>query len=528
MKANSKFLNKYIKQMTDVMLQMNPSWNKDDVKKIVFEMVKEQTQNPVVTLDNNYTGESRETTLLSVLDWTLDRDPIICGNATFYKNQHEAINPIAKMLEDFLSQRKAYKKLMFKVEDSTSPEYKDLDRSQANEKINCNSYYGASGAPSSAFYSLWSGPATTHSAQQVISTAETLFEGFIADNYYFLNLTECIEWIRTVIKPFVKGDETVDDFIQFRSLYDVRDRLYKKILQPEENDLKILEDFLSVYDDQQLSVLYYKNNLLEFIGDHDEIQLLILEIFDGVENLDYYDKNDDGWFQKIPSKFQDQFVGKTVKDWNKFVNMQYFMDPNDVPESIANPLYELKEYLMRYIYCRYLSVDRIYRLRNFKRKVVTVIDTDSNILSLDTAIDYIFDNVVKEQSFGRTFNNNIFICVNMIAYVLTSAVTDILLTYGEHSNIPEEFRPIYNMKNEFFFKRLVIGKTKKRYISKIVLREGNLMNPPKYDVKGLNHRPIIERSIIANKVNCGKLLNLFQTFIIVLRKYNKCSLCYNH
>lgn len=139
MKANSKFLNKYIKQMTDVMLQMNPSWNKDDVKKIVFEMVKEQTQNPVVTLDNNYTGESRETTLLSVLDWTLDREPIICGNATFYKNQHEAINPIAKMLEDFLSQRKAYKKLMFKVEDSTSPEYKDLDRSQANEKINCNS-----------------------------------------------------------------------------------------------------------------------------------------------------------------------------------------------------------------------------------------------------------------------------------------------------------------------------------------------------------------------------------------------------
>ena len=370
--------------------------------------------------------------------------------------------------------------------------------------------------------------ATTHSAQQVISTAETLFEGFIADNYYFLNLTECIEWIRTVIKPFVKGEETVDDFIQFRSLYDVRDRLYKKILQPEDNDLKILEDFLSVYDDQQLSVLYYKNNLLEFIGDHDEIQLLILEIFDSVENLDYYDKNDGSWFQKIPSKFQDQFVGKTVKDWNKFVNMQYFMDPNDVPESIANPLYELKEYLMRYIYCRYLSVDRIYRLRNFKRKVVTVIDTDSNILSLDTAIDYIFDNVVKEQSFGRMFNNNIFICVNMIAYVLTAAVTDILLTYGEHSNIPEEYRPIYNMKNEFFFKRLVIGKTKKRYISKIVLREGNLMNPPKYDVKGLIHRPIIERSIIANKVNCGELLNLFQTFIMRSRLNNKCSLAHNY
>lgn len=158
MKADSAFLNKYIKTMADTMLQIDPTLDKKEVKNTILEMIKEQGANPRVTLDNNYTGESRDTTLLSVLDWAIDRKPILCGNATFYKNQYEAINPIAKMLEDFLSQRKAYKKQMFQVEDSTSPKYKDLDRSQANEKINCNSYYGASGAPSSAFYSVWSGP----------------------------------------------------------------------------------------------------------------------------------------------------------------------------------------------------------------------------------------------------------------------------------------------------------------------------------------------------------------------------------
>ena len=264
--------------------------------------------------------------------------------------------------------------------------------------------------------------------------------------------------------------------------------MYSKIINTEEDDELILGKYLESLNDEQLTVLYYKNNLLQFIGEHDIIKDLIIQIFDSVENLDYYDKDDDEWYQKIPSKYQDDFRGKSRKDWNKFVNIQYFMDPNDVPESIATPLFKFKEYLMKYIYCRYLSVDRIYRLRNFKRRVVTVIDTDSNILSLDTAIDYIFDNVIKDETFGRSFNNNIFICVNMLAYVLTSAVTDILLTYGEHSNIPEEYRPIYNMKNEFFFLRLVIGKAKKRYISKIVLREGNLMNPPKYDVKGLTYK----------------------------------------
>ena len=36
--------------------------------------------------------------------------------------------------------------------------------------------------------------------------------------------------------------------------------------------------------------------------------------------------------------------------------------------------------------------------------------------------------------------------------------------------------------------RLIIGETKKRYMSKIILREGNLMNPPKYDIKGFDFK----------------------------------------
>lgn len=56
---------------------------------------------------------------------------------------------------------------------------------------------------------------------------------------------------------------------------------------------------------------------------------------------------------------------------------------------------------MKYVYCRYLAPDRIYRLKNFKRGVVTVIDTDSNILSLDTMVNHIFDSVIKDNDFGR-------------------------------------------------------------------------------------------------------------------------------
>ena len=265
----------------------------------------------------------------------------------------------------------------------------------------------------------------------------------------FLNLTEAIEWIRTVLGQFDNdGNIIIDDFLSKKSLIDVKDRILDKIINKEENDEEILDIYLSNLSDEYLAILYYKNNFLEFINDHAIIQSLIIEIFENVENLNYVDEKDKDWFSKIPPEYTKDMVGKTAKDWNNFVNKQYFMDPNNVPESIANQLYELKEYLMKYVYSDYLSPDRIYRLRNFKRKVVTVIDTDSNILSLDTSVNYIMNNIIKGETFNRDFTNNIFICVNMIAYILTAVVTDILLLYGKKSNIPEEFRPIYSMKNE--------------------------------------------------------------------------------
>lgn len=135
----STYLKKYKKQMTEIISQTMPDVDKDEIEEIVEDMMKERLRNPIVTLDNNFTGENRDSTLLSVLDWTFDRKPIIAGNGTFYKNQDEAINPIANMLNGFLTKRKAYKKEMFKVEDNTSDRYAELDLLQSIEKVNANS-----------------------------------------------------------------------------------------------------------------------------------------------------------------------------------------------------------------------------------------------------------------------------------------------------------------------------------------------------------------------------------------------------
>lgn len=494
---DSKFIKLYKDDMIKSIMRMNSEWRIDDIERELDAMILEQFQNPMVTLDNNYTEEQRDTTLLSVFDWVIERKPLIAGNATFYKNQYEAQNPIAEMLDNFLITRKKYKKKMFSVENTESKEYKDYDRKQGNEKQNANSYYGASGAPSSAFYSLWSGPATTYSAQSVISSAMNFFEAFLADNYAFIDSSELIHWMNQIIDKPTK----VDDYIIPRSKDETFKRLYDKIIDKKDGDKELLKGYVNSLTDDEATLLYYKNNLIEFIDSHKMIQNVFLTIMRTTKTLEKIDEENQTCLNSIDTN------GMSIKEWNKCVEIEGFMNPNNPPDSIKSELEILKTEIMKYVYVEYLSFDRIYRLRNFKRRVVTVIDTDSNILSLDILCEWLLDHVIKGDDFGRDKDRNAFIIVNTITYVITEAIKRIMLFYGENSNIPEEYRPRYSMKNEFFMPLLIIGLTKKRYISKIVLREGNLLNPPKNDVKGFDFK----------KATCSEYAE--KRFMSIIKKY---------
>ena len=135
----STFIENYKKEMRDTIHRIDPTMEDQKIDEVVDEYLLQQGMSPGVGLDNNYTEEYRETTLLSVLDWTYARKPILAGNGTFYKNQHEQANPADHMLRGFLSDRKKIKKKMFTVSDVMSRIYKDLDIKQQNKKIGANS-----------------------------------------------------------------------------------------------------------------------------------------------------------------------------------------------------------------------------------------------------------------------------------------------------------------------------------------------------------------------------------------------------
>lgn len=477
---DSKFLTVYKDRMKTQLIRMHPDWDEDKLDKKIGKILLRDLKNPEVVMDNNYIKKSQKSTLLSALDWAFDRNPIMAGNGTFYKQHAEIPNPNAEMVDGFLTDRKKFKKKMFDVGDESSRKYKDLDLLQQNKKKLANSYYGASGAKTSPFYSKWSAIATTSSAQAGISTTETTFEAFLVDNFVFIDFNECIEWLYTVTGE----DVTLDDWVVRVPEDKVFKRISEKVLGITEKQKKSLKRLFDSFSEEELTRIYWKNNLIEFTRQHKNITALHDKIFSSI--IDYNEVEN---IEDIPKEFQEKFKGERnpVKAWNSFVSVQKFYDPNTVPDTIIEYLEELKKWYMKYVYVQFVHCDRIYRLKNFRRKVVTVIDTDSNILSLDTWMNFCYKELMQGD-YGRTFDDNKFVAINAITYIITAVVTDILLYFGECSNVEEKIRPRYNMKNEFYFSKLIVAKTKKRYLSRIILREGNRLKKPKYDVKGFDFK----------------------------------------
>lgn len=481
---DSPFLKEYTSQMAHILFTLYPDKPKDKIKKLVKKEVEDKLMNPPGRVENSYTHEAQQTTLLSVLDYLMDKKPIIGANATFFKHHEESINPNTVMLDTFDKERAEAKARMFAAKESGNKEQEDIENiDQGNKKKLSNSWYGGGAMPGSSIYNKEVAASTTKTARSVISTCMTTFEAVLADTFTFVDIQEFFFWSRTVLQEDMK----LDDWVVRKDKDDVFERLFHRIVMKEENDEDVMLAYLNTLSSEQLTRLYWKYNLLEFTKTHPIIQDLYHTIYSSIRSFDLMSGPDD--FSVVHTDYIDEVKAskEPEKTWKKKVQHELFYDPNSAPASIKPALQTLTDFYLKYIYTEFMFTDRMYKLKNFRRNVVTVIDTDSNILSLDPWIEYCFDELM-EGDYGRTHMDNVFININTITYVISSVVAITLDLYGRHSNVTKEHRKRYKMKNEFFFSRLILANVKKRYLNKMLLQEGNLLTKPTYDIKGYDFK----------------------------------------
>lgn len=443
MLRNNYFIQDWMSHVSKGVKLMFPDINDSELIEYLEKIIDKNLNIPICVLDNNYTKTEKKVDVLSLFQWVRDKEYIIAGNGTIFKNQNQEYNPMIHMLMDLKKSRDRIKSSM-KQKTPGTYEYMMDEAGQLNEKLMMNSDYGASGSDITYFFNLYCAASTTATGQSLISTALTTFEDFYCDNVKFIDYDDAMVYINRVIDREYTNDSSI---LKDRRHDEVFERLKDKFLNYKEEYSYPLFTMLLKLNQLQLNKLYYTNNLYEFCRLPHMKRLL----------FDIVDKTDS------------------------------FLNPNKLPEDTKHLIEESWVLIKDFVAYPEFAFNRIGRLKCDERDVVSTVDTDSNMLSLEPWFNFVMDEIIdgNERILTKGTKPLTYMIINLSCYHASQLIKVHLKKFADRSGILPEYAPRLDLKNEYLFKTMLLTDTKKRYMSKILLREGTVFE--KYDNKGVDH-----------------------------------------
>lgn len=492
----SEAINNY-KKIAMKMLHLNfPLLSEVELASAIDDSISRHFKDTPIKIDNNYKHVSIDMTLKALTDYIITKEPIITSYGVLFSRHGTVPNPIYNMIDKFIDSRKAMKKEMFKYPKG-SELFEKYNLLQLLAKIDANGFYGATGQFSCIYYNLYAASSVTTQGRSCNSAAALFFESFLNNNVPMGSMNELVEFIHNVISE-TRYYNINDIITNHASLEECFFQLLSSTgfgWVPTIDEMTIIWEILSKLDQENLDRLFYKNNLFNFIDNPPVKQALL-------------------------------FILQTLK--------APFMDPNNPPEEIVEPLKELTDLLKEFVYYDKQIIDRLEKMTCLIRSVSIIQDTDSAIVSFDGWYRYvrgmcagipmaIKNEVVDAMSFIENGDITVtepkqkveefsfldddvievdrlidpmiitpqdglrYSIINVLAYCVGILVNDYMDKYCTNSHSNNERACLITLKNEFLFKRVLIKKdAKKNYASKMELQEGNIIPEEKsLDVKGM-------------------------------------------
>ena len=104
----------YKERMTNIMRYYDPHISPEELSAVLDYSISKRYKEYICTIDNNYTKTKKNKTLLAMADYIASREPIVTSMGTMFKKHADCPNPLGVVIQQFLDQRKAHKKMMFK------------------------------------------------------------------------------------------------------------------------------------------------------------------------------------------------------------------------------------------------------------------------------------------------------------------------------------------------------------------------------------------------------------------------------
>lgn len=417
---------------------------------------------PRMRLVNNYLMREFEGSLLDIYDFIIKKKPIIGGNGVLF-SQHGVIpNPQATWISNLMTERKGYKKKMFNFQKG-SREYKMFDLLQLNTKIKINSLYGVLGYARFMLYNIFLAQCVTSTGQNIISSAACGFEAFIAGDVGFVSMGEVrrfIDWCNKEVEDesiqMILSDSKIPQASAREVSKHIKSQCHFRLTQIQES---IIDEMVMNSSIGAIRLMRYKNSLMDFI----EIPF----IFNLIEKFVLGSNG-------LMAPDMDAITSDEAKD-----AIETFWEYCEVFVMMKHPFY-----------------DRVRRNKyEFKRAVIYE-DTDSNFLSLGRWVKLISERVVH----GALSDGMRYSAVNTYTIILGKVITSVYKTLTDSLNIQYDYGSRLQMKNEFYYPRILFVNTKKRYIGLQELREGKKLkgNIDDMDVKGFEFKKSITKETLRN------------------------------
>lgn len=491
---NLKAIQEYEQVMVDGLKHSFPLLNECELREAIQYSITNRLENKPAYLENNYTKQRVDGTVLDILNYIQNLEPIMTSSGVLFKKHKEADNPLSRMIMGFINQRAIYKKTMFKYPKG-SELFERYNLFQLLEKLNANATYGVLGAPTSMYYNIYVAEAITRQGRSYISCSIMLFESFLANNVKFNNLNEVITFINNVQHEKSKR-KLIDNYILDRNI--TLEECFFKLINtadmmiwiPTDEEMARVWEYLQGLSQEDLNRLYYKNNLYSFV-DLPVVSNLIIKILSELE--------------------------------------EPFMDPNKPPKKIKEDLDLLVEMMKEYVYYPHFYIDKLDRIEYMQRDIVVISDTDSTIISFDAWYRCILSKVynidmpikhqkrdmvdlIKSDEWGDKplremvtyvepqFDYNFYTdevielerliepctiipqdmlkyaIINIIAYICSDLVVDYLCEYTKLTgSYVDGVKCRMIMKNEFMFERAMLTESRRNYADIQTLQEGNII-----------------------------------------------------
>lgn len=127
----------YKKEMLDTLKLSFPGMYEGELIEAIDYSITKRSKDTNVALDNNYEKKTQNTTLYSVLNYIIEREPIITVSGVMFKKHGTCLNPYVDLIQEFLNSRTKYKNEMFKYPKGTE-QFEKYNILQSSEKVSGN------------------------------------------------------------------------------------------------------------------------------------------------------------------------------------------------------------------------------------------------------------------------------------------------------------------------------------------------------------------------------------------------------